>query len=160
MTAISYPLPSTGQGPTAYSARQIAESIVGPVEWRDSFARHAERCPGAHLHTHRNGSRDCKVTLDGAPTIYCFHTSCAGVIEETNHRLRSAIGKAERGGFIGDAWTPTAADIARRTEKERADKLKVRAKASLAKILAQFPVAEPDLWESSPVRLDGDIKNE
>lgn len=139
----------------------IAESIVGPVDWQDSFVGYVEKCPGEHLHTNRNGHRDCQIIMDGAPTIFCFHTSCAGFVDDANHRLRSAIGKAERGGFGPDnPWRPSPEDIARRNEKERAEKLKGKAKASLAKILAQFQVAEPDLWEVSPVRLDGDIKDE
>ena len=75
-------------------------------------------------------------------------------------RLRSIIGKAERGICTQTEWRPSAEDIARRSEKERAEKLKERARVSLNTILAQFRVADADLWEKSPVRLDGDIKNE
>ena len=73
---------------------QIAEKILGAIQWTDGgqFCK----CPGQHLHTSANGAKDCMVLLDGAPTIKCFHASCAGIVEGVNHELRSRIGKAER----------------------------------------------------------------
>jgi len=50
------------------------------------------RCPGEALHTHQNGKKDCRVSVDGAPTIYCFHASCAPVVEAANARLRRELG--------------------------------------------------------------------
>lgn len=73
---------------------QIAEQILGAIQWTDEggFCK----CPGQHLHTSANGSKDCKVMLDGAPTIKCFHASCTSIVDGVNHELRSQICKAER----------------------------------------------------------------
>jgi hypothetical protein len=152
--------PDLNQTPAAsdFDNRKIAESILGEIYWCDSFAGYC-RCPGEHLHSHRTGQHDCRVLLDGAPTLYCFHTSCSGVVEQANSKLRSGIGRAARGGFIED-WKPSPEDIARRTEKERAEKLKLRAEHSLPRILQQFPVALPDIWDASPVRLDYEARDD
>lgn len=152
--------PSQPSSISAFQARAVAESLLGAIDWHDSFAGYAHRCPGEHLHTRPTGKRDCQILLDGVPTVFCFHTSCLGILEQKNHALRSAIGKAERCGFNQTQWRPSPQDIARRSAKERAEKLKERAKVSLPAILERFPVAQPDVWESSPFRLDGDIKDE
>lgn len=85
-------LPAASVAPSTRA--EIAEKILGPIQWTEDggFCK----CPGQHLHTSANGARDCKVMLDGAPTIKCFHDSCAGIVEGVNHELRSQIGKAER----------------------------------------------------------------
>ena len=84
--------PAASVAPSTRS--QIAEKILGAIQWTDEggFCK----CPGEHLHTSANGAKDCKVMLDGAPTIKCFHDSCAGIVEGVNYALRSKIGKAER----------------------------------------------------------------
>ena len=81
-------------GPTDY--REIAESILGAIDWEDSNIGYC-KCPGEHLHTSPTGSKDCKVTVgDGrAPTIYCFHESCKPEVDKTNTLLRSELGKAD-----------------------------------------------------------------
>ncbi len=71
--------------------RRIAAEILGSID-ESGFCQ----CPGRIHHTGRNGKRDCRVRLDGVPTVYCVHTSCAGTVEEVNHRLRSRIASAER----------------------------------------------------------------
>ena len=87
--------------PACTSTRsQIAEKILGAIE--NDYCK----CPGEHLHTSANGAKDCKVMLDGVPTIKCFHASCAGIVEGVNHALRSQIAKAE---FVP---TSTRADVA------------------------------------------------
>jgi hypothetical protein len=68
---------------------QIAEKLLGEIQ--DGICK----CPGQHLHTSANGAKDCKVMLDGVPTIKCFHNSCAGIVAGVNHELRSQIGRAE-----------------------------------------------------------------
>jgi hypothetical protein len=76
--------------------RQIAESVLGPVDWQDEHSGFC-RCPGEHLHTTPTKDRACRVYLDAAdghaPTVFCFHGSCQDEIIATNFRLRSAIGK-------------------------------------------------------------------
>jgi hypothetical protein len=74
--------------------RTIAERILGPIQWQDAATGFC-RCPGEHMHTTGDGKRDCRVTLDRAPTLHCFHNSCAGIVAGVNHQLRAEIGKAE-----------------------------------------------------------------
>lgn len=76
----------------------IARAMLGEIELPEGYCR----CPGAHLHTGRTARKDCRVKLDGAPTLYCVHSSCAAALEETNHELRSRIGKAEAAAAAGD----------------------------------------------------------
>ena len=71
--------------------RQVAATIVGPVDWQSEVSGFC-RCPGEALHTHRTGRKDCRVCVDGAPTIHCFHASCAAAVAEANRRLRRELG--------------------------------------------------------------------
>lgn len=70
--------------------RHIAASIVGAVDWQSEVSGFC-RCPGESLHTHKTGKKDCRINVDGAPTIYCFHASCAPVVAQTNKRLRREL---------------------------------------------------------------------
>ncbi len=73
---------------------RIACELLGLAALEDgAFAR----CPGEGLHSGRNGKRDFRVLLDGAPTGFCLHNSCSAAVEEFNERLRKAIWAAERG---------------------------------------------------------------
>ena len=74
--------------------KAVAERLLGAIQWEDEIAGFC-KCPGEHLHTTANSAKDCKVMLDGVPTIKCFHGSCAGIVAGVNHELRSQIGKAE-----------------------------------------------------------------
>jgi hypothetical protein len=80
--------------------QQIAVEFesLGAIDW-DSDIQGFLACPGGHLHTTGKGPRDCRISLDGTPTLFCFHTSCGGLIDELNHELRLRIAKAE--GFDG-----------------------------------------------------------
>ena len=60
--------------------QQIAESIVGQIEWKDSALGYCV-CPGRERHTKPDGPRDCMVRVEKDPSgyqpgVYCFHTSC------------------------------------------------------------------------------------
>jgi hypothetical protein len=81
--------------------RHIATSIVGAVDWQTEVSGFC-RCPGESLHTHPTGKKDCRVSVDGAPTIYCFHSSCEGVVAASNLRLRRELGSR--------SWTLTLPD--------------------------------------------------
>lgn len=134
-------------------SQAIAESILPTIQWQDSETGYCE-CPGHALHTHNTGERHCRVTLNGVPTIYCFHTSCACAIEVANHSLRSAIAKNE----IGTGARPmprqrTPEEISAARERERYQSLKLRATTSLPEIIARHKIEPADIWESSPRRL-------
>jgi hypothetical protein len=70
--------------------RQVAASIVGAVDWQTEVSGFC-RCPGEALHTHKTGKKDCRINVDGAPTIYCFHASCGPAVAEANRRLRREL---------------------------------------------------------------------
>jgi hypothetical protein len=71
--------------------RHVAERILGTIEWQTEVSGFC-RCPGAAQHTSGNGKKDCRVNLDGSPTIFCFHASCAIAVADANQRLRRELG--------------------------------------------------------------------
>ena len=73
--------------------RQIAASIVGAIEWQTE-TQGLCACPGASAHTSASGKKDCRINIDGAPTIFCFHASCAPIVADANKKLRRALGGA------------------------------------------------------------------
>jgi hypothetical protein len=74
--------------------QQIAMDLLGCIDWQ-SEAHGFLTCPGKHMHTTGDNVRDCEINIDGAPTVFCFHNSCRGIIDAINRELRSRIGKAE-----------------------------------------------------------------
>lgn len=86
--------------------QRIAIELLGEIDWKTE-TRGLCTCPGQHLHQSPNGTRDCEVRLDGAPTIHCFHAHCKGICEGVNHELRSRIGKAE---YAANLQTQSAAN--------------------------------------------------
>jgi hypothetical protein len=119
------------------------------------------RCPGERLHTHGTKGRHCRVTLDGSPTVYCFHTSCVREVEAANRSLRSAIAKGAVAGQFAPKYRPrTAEDIAAEEKRQRHQVLKRRSSTSTALILEKFAIEPAELWESSPVRLLDDPEHD
>jgi hypothetical protein len=142
------------------SRQTIAESILGAIEWEDETLGYCA-CPGEALHTHPTGKLHCRVALSGAPTIHCFHSSCSSAVEEANHRLRSEIGREERGGVANpQPYVPTPEDQEKLKQKREMENLKGRAVESLAFILKKYALAPADLWEESPIRLLDDPEDD
>ncbi len=73
--------------------RQTAAALLGKIDWQSEVSGFC-RCPGESLHTHPTGKKDCRVNVDGAPTIYCFHASCAPAVAASNRALRRAMGQS------------------------------------------------------------------
>jgi hypothetical protein len=71
--------------------RQAAAALLGEIDWQSEVSGLC-RCPGESLHTHPTGKKDCRVNVDGAPTIFCFHASCAVAVAAVNLQLRKQIG--------------------------------------------------------------------
>jgi hypothetical protein len=103
--------------------RHLATTIVGAVDWQSEVSGFC-RCPGESLHTHKTSKKDCRINVDGAPTIYCFHSSCAPAVAAANQALRRALaggqweialpgGKVLRSGDIlqRDGTVKTKAEI-------------------------------------------------
>jgi hypothetical protein len=137
--------------------RQIAESELGPINW-ETLLRGICACPGEELHASPTKGRDCQIYMDEAPTIYCFHSSCAGAVENANFSLRSAIGKAKTASSP-EKFIPSVREQIKRGDRQRLkriqEELAKRGADSLPLILKQFSGGPADLWESSPVRLTG-----
>ncbi|MFN7137726.1 MAG: hypothetical protein ACK4UN_00125 [Limisphaerales bacterium] len=74
--------------------RIIASSIVGTVDWETEVSGFC-RCPGEAFHTSTTGKKDCRVSIDGAPTVFCFHAHCAPAVADANLRLRRALGHVQ-----------------------------------------------------------------
>jgi hypothetical protein len=83
--------------------QKIAQELLGEIKWKTDTVGYCD-CPGRHLHTSPDSTRDCEVYLDGTPTIHCFHNSCDGIRKGINHELRLRIKTVERQAF-GDAST-------------------------------------------------------
>ena len=141
--------------------RRIVEDLIGTVDWTESERGYC-RCPGMELHTHRNAPRDCRVMIDRAPTIHCVHSSCSSAVADANHRLRSAVGKAERGhGTTQLVPRPVSPEeIARRRQAEEKRRLTERSRRSLEQIVANHQVEPAELFEESPVRLLDDPRDD
>jgi hypothetical protein len=76
---------------TLATLHDAAESILGPCQWEADGLRGLCQCPGVSSHTGKNAKLDTTVFLDGAPTIYCFHTGCATIVAQANLRLRRKL---------------------------------------------------------------------
>jgi hypothetical protein len=85
--------------------RAIASELLGEIGWTDD-TRGFCACPGRAQHTNPDGPRDCRVHLDGAPSLHCLHNSCRAAVDAANHELRSRIGLAEGAASIGKPNTP------------------------------------------------------
>jgi hypothetical protein len=135
----------------------ITEQLLGDVQW-EADTRGLCTCPGEGLHTSPTKKRDCQIYVNGAPTIYCFHSSCAGAVENANFSLRSAIGKAKVASSPVK-FIPTVQEQIKRggrlRQKRIQEELAKRGADSLPLILKQFSGGPADLCESSPVRLTG-----
>lgn len=126
------------------SPQEIAEHILGPIQWTDFDTGYIE-CPGRDLHSKPTGKRDCRVKISGAPNLYCFHSSCAGVLEPLSKELQRKIPSGDfRRGF-----RPLPP---RRQPPTREQILKQKAKKALPEILAKYP----QQLEPSPTALTGD----
>ena len=73
--------------------RQIAAALLGKIDWQSEVSGFCG-CPGESLHTTKTGKKDCRVSVDGAPTIFCFHATCAAAVAGVNKRLRRELGRS------------------------------------------------------------------
>ena len=137
----------------------IAEQLLGSIEWVDENSGYCQ-CPGEHLHNGKNGARDCQVFLEGAPTIHCFHDSCATPVAQANYELRRAIGREEMS---------TSAQVEVRRNVNTLPKQFGR----VSRKLKETPVPQgllervvqqrwhpSDMWEDSPDKLLDDCTND
>lgn len=140
----------------------IAASLLGEIRWESDTMGYC-RCPGIARHTTKRATRECRVTLDKVPTIFCMHQSCAWEVEESNRELRSRIGKAEAQDSMNGSNLATRAQerhewerlasLREKREQQARDERALAAKA-LPNILARYAWNEADAWEASTIRID------
>ena len=119
----------------------IAEKLLGEIRWNSTVLGYAQ-CPGKDLHSNSSSPRDCRITIDGAPTIYCVHNSCASVISECNRRLRSDIAKARPQLKKSNRYKPQTSPEAIQN-------------AEVMSILEKYEIDPKDIYQNSPDQLIG-----
>jgi hypothetical protein len=132
------------------TATKIAEEHLGTIDWMSSTEGYCD-CPGKDCHTTKDGRRDCMVYLNGSPTVYCVHASCASALEEANRKLRSAILQASTSND-GKPRKLTAQDKAKLKDRERLERIRRRAAKSLPQLLANSPWTYSQILADSPVQ--------
>lgn len=131
---------------------QIAEALLGAVDWAapgEGFLP----CPGVAFHTGHNSRTDCRIVLSGAPTLSCFHSSCRDAVTEANRRLRSEIGKAERGNSSGAPpmpRPPSAEATERRARASLHREIVENSRAALPGILRELAWSPEEMLAASP----------
>jgi hypothetical protein len=90
--------------------RQIAAALVGKIDWQTEVSGFC-RCPGEALHTQKTGPKDCRVCVDGAPTLHCFHASCAPAVADANKRLRRELGATPWSLMLPDGQVLRSGDL-------------------------------------------------
>lgn len=114
--------------------RVIARDMLGGQCLDEAWGGYA-RCPGEAGHSGKNGRKDFRVILEGAPTAYCVHTSCSGAVDEFNKELRRAIWRAEHGGAQGNGTSGGGGSEARNVAAApRGEALKKRQSLNLAAV--------------------------
>ena len=93
--------------------RQVASRLLGAIDWQTEVSGFC-RCPGESMHMSQNGKKDCRVNVDGAPTIFCFYASCAPAVGEANRRLRRLLAQDQWAIALPDGRTLRSWDILQR----------------------------------------------
>lgn len=142
------------------SRQAIADALIPGIEWKSFELGHCE-CPARHLHSHETSPRPCRITLDKAPTIFCFHSNCREVIDGLNKELRRECWKLEHGGEIQVEKRKLTKDEKLRMEQaRRVARLKKIAQTQSASLPEKFPASTAEYFESSPRPLGEDDPEE
>lgn len=109
--------------------KDAAEQLLGKIEWINETEGYCQ-CPGVDAHTKVNNRKDCKIMIDGAPTINCHHSSCNPVTFDYNRKIRSLFGRIDKANNPSGNYRPsnilpfnTPSDIADNTAKALRDRL-------------------------------------
>lgn len=118
-----------------------------PADWGNGYGT----CPGACRHTTKAGARDCRVKLDGVPTIHCVHASCAKDVEEANRALRTQT--------LAIDPVPVTPELKRMAAEAKAKAarealLKLRAEKALPGILKKYAWPYDKIVAASPLIID------
>ena len=122
--------------------RQIADKLFTSINWESQTVGYLQ-CPGRHLHTKQTRQTDCRITIDGTPTIFCFHQNCASTINRLNKKLRNKIGTTNPGLRMP---SPKKKAVNRQSVKD-----------GLTHILSEYSWSPSEAFEQSPTPLGDDI---
>ena len=151
------------------SPHSIAQQLLGPIDWQTEISGFC-KCPGEHLHTQPNGPKDCRVNIDGAPTIHCFHANCAEPVSVANLHLRQKLssspwqitlpgGRILRSGDIlhtsGEIIPKVARSIAAADDSEELvlETLRIKAQQFKPKMLQSFRWPMEQILKDSPLQV-------
>lgn len=128
--------------------------IFGEVEWKNDDECFCV-CPGEEHHTTDNHLRDCKIYLNGTPTVHCLHN---GSRDPFAHRraLRMANTKL-RSALRGKEWKPGPKP--KRTAEEKARRRREAAWGCNQRKLARNKnwVIETYAWPVDSIRKDSPL---
>jgi len=130
--------------------RKVAEHELGPVDWQEGGTWGYCKCPGAHLHNKPTRHRDCRVYMDGAPRIYCLHSSCSRTLMTAADELRGSVRALCPEGSLPPRSLPTPEELERRRSKNAALAAALSITEDWAKDWSQWRWPLEDLYRSNP----------
>jgi hypothetical protein len=130
------------------SATEIATNVLGEIDWITPTEGYCD-CPGRNSHSNRSGRRDCAIYLDRIPTLHCVHESCGQAVAAANKKLRNAI----LNGNPAEPRRMTAEDKAAKKQREKSERIRLRAAKILPEILSKFRWPYQQIIANSPVKL-------
>lgn len=138
--------------------QEIAEKVLGQIDWISSD-RGFLKCPGESNHNGKTSKKDCRIIISGAPTIFCFHSSCSDAVESANMELRKAIGGQE---FVKKEFTFEEKEDFKEKQRQKKMEFDLQLFAGMKKenIFNDYEWSPADMWEESPERLMGCPKND
>jgi len=119
------------------NSKQKVEAILGQVDWFED-GKGFVRCPGADEHSSPTKPKDTVIYLDGAPTISCFHQSCAKEVQQANRSLRRALATGE------NLDLPKSEMKRRDIARQNRERLELKTRFALPRMLRDYrwPVEE------------------
>jgi hypothetical protein len=127
--------------------RELIYVIIDVTEWHGDYADAV--CPLGH--------EDARLFLSGMPYLHCVHDRCESEVAALNAQLREAV----KGAVDPEVWKavfkPDKKEMARR---KRLRAVRAAAKVKLLPLLLPHPVPLEYWMEKSPVKLEGDPKND
>lgn len=127
---------------------EVIEESLGAVQWISETEGFCE-CPGRHLHTTRDGKKDCKIYLHPVASLSCFHGSCREVVRGTAMQLRQSIAdftgvKAHSGAKLTEEQKEQMAKLRAR------EALRHRAASTRGQIISEFTWKYDQILKDSP----------
>jgi hypothetical protein len=139
----------------------VAESIVGSIDWNDDGVTGFAECPGIDLHTTPDAPKDCRLKIDGIPTISCFHQHCTDEVEAANRKLRAGCRGRHPRAATRPSSSPTGEHSQTKNRSERrnakADNgLAIQSIVALPQIITEFAIAPSKWLTMSPTHISED----